>query len=164
MYSICQSVCLFISQTALRNTELHVCSFKRNNCAITKGSCYIPALTDTKKNEVNPLTEILKCPTKVVLLRVSGVKQRVRMWKVKVKKEWGVFFNHATHVCTSDELNVCVCRTWWEEERWMKTWRLKQKRSVRNTAKSSSVLSLRWVIGYLCAASRCGSQLKFCYY
>lgn len=31
----------------------------------------------SKKNEVNPLTEILKCPTKVVLLRVSGVEQNV---------------------------------------------------------------------------------------
>lgn len=44
--------------------------------------------------------------------------------------------------------HLCVCpsgRTWWAEERSTKTWRERPRRSVRNTAKWSSVSFLRWV-------------------
>lgn len=39
---------------------------------MNKNVCMFISKADaSKKNEANPLTEILKCPTKVVLLRVN---------------------------------------------------------------------------------------------
>lgn len=81
---------------------------------------------NVKKSDANPLTEILKNPTKVVLLRVC-----VCLCLIYTVVSWV-------------RPNVCLfCRTWWAEERWTKTWRERRKKSARNTAKWLDVSFLR---------------------
>lgn len=57
---------------------------------------------------------------------------------------------------------VCVCRTWLEGEKLMKTWKLRLRRSVRSMGKSPSVSSLRWALHQRCITCRWKFPARVC--